>query len=220
MFLLSFVKGSKSAEGGPNPLADMDRGSPNPLGHRHRRGQGPVSRKSRELSGPEKPFVKLRPAYSVKLIFSHVVKVIKNKNNGKVSCLETPSLRRYKENYLTRNTPEKFRDFRETDPRVRVPFGPQFFLPLFRYCLSSIAKLRRSLTSKSCLFVCFCLGVAVEQWKSQVSTWRVKSSDNCQVDYLHCQNKRFNCFHFVFSVQDVVNNWWSYNLPLHVRCQR
>ena len=39
--------------------------------------QGPVSRKSRELFGPEKPFVKLRPAYSVKLIFSHVVKGIK-----------------------------------------------------------------------------------------------------------------------------------------------
>ena len=30
---------------------------------------GPVSRKSRELFGPEKPFVKLRPAYSVKLVF-------------------------------------------------------------------------------------------------------------------------------------------------------
>ena len=27
MFLLNFVKGSKSAEGGPNPLADIDRGS-------------------------------------------------------------------------------------------------------------------------------------------------------------------------------------------------
>ena len=26
MFLLSFVKRSKSAKGGPNPLADMDRG--------------------------------------------------------------------------------------------------------------------------------------------------------------------------------------------------
>ena len=26
MFLLSFVKGSKSAEGGPYPLADLDRG--------------------------------------------------------------------------------------------------------------------------------------------------------------------------------------------------
>ena len=27
MFLLTLVKGSKSAEGGKNPLADMDRGS-------------------------------------------------------------------------------------------------------------------------------------------------------------------------------------------------
>ena len=31
LFLLSFVKGSKSAEGGKNPLADMDPGGPNPL---------------------------------------------------------------------------------------------------------------------------------------------------------------------------------------------
>ena len=41
--------------------------------------QGPVSRKSRELFEPEKPFVKLRPAYSVKLVFSYVVKGIKIK---------------------------------------------------------------------------------------------------------------------------------------------
>ena len=40
---------------------------------------GPVSRKSRELFGPEKPFVKLRPAYSVKLVFPYVVKGIKIK---------------------------------------------------------------------------------------------------------------------------------------------
>ena len=31
--------------------------------------QGLVSRKSRKLFGPEKPFVKLRPAYPVKLVF-------------------------------------------------------------------------------------------------------------------------------------------------------
>ena len=31
----------------------------------------------------------------------------KNKNNCKVSCLETPSFWRYKENCVTRNTPEK-----------------------------------------------------------------------------------------------------------------
>ena len=36
---------------------------------KYSRVQGPVSRKSRELFGPEKPFVKLRPAYSVKLVF-------------------------------------------------------------------------------------------------------------------------------------------------------
>ena len=40
---------------------------------------GPVSRKSRDLFGSEKPFVKLRPAYSVKLVFSYVVKGIKIK---------------------------------------------------------------------------------------------------------------------------------------------
>ena len=49
----------------------------------HTSYQGHVSRKSRELFGPEKPFVKLRPAYSVKLIFSHVVKGIKIKITAK-----------------------------------------------------------------------------------------------------------------------------------------
>ena len=42
----------------------------------------------------------------------------KNKNNCKVSFLETPSFWRYKENYVTRKTPEKCRDFRETGPRA------------------------------------------------------------------------------------------------------
>ena len=45
--------------------------------------QGPVSRKSGELFGPEKPFVKLRPAYSGKPVFSYVVKGINIKINAK-----------------------------------------------------------------------------------------------------------------------------------------
>jgi len=49
--------------------------------------QGPVSRKSRKLFGPEKPFVKLRPVYSVKLIFSHVVKGMKIKITAKFRAL-------------------------------------------------------------------------------------------------------------------------------------
>ena len=40
-------------------------------------GLGPVSRKSRKHFGSEKPFVKLRLAYSLKLVFSYVVKGIK-----------------------------------------------------------------------------------------------------------------------------------------------
>ena len=51
----------------------------------------------------------------------------KNKNNCKVSCLETPSFWRYKENYVNRNTPEKFRDFRETGPWKQEKFSISFF---------------------------------------------------------------------------------------------
>ena len=75
---------------------------------------GHVSRKSQKLFGPEKPFVKLLLAYSVKLVFC--CKGNKNENNFKVSCLETPFFWRYKESCVTRNRPEKFREFWETDP--------------------------------------------------------------------------------------------------------
>ena len=59
-----------------NNVAELN--SANPAG-----GQEPVSRKSRKLFGPEKPFVKLRPAYSVKLVFSYVVNGIKIKITAK-----------------------------------------------------------------------------------------------------------------------------------------
>ena len=35
--------GSKSAKGGPNPLADMDRGGPNPLADMDRGGPNPLA---------------------------------------------------------------------------------------------------------------------------------------------------------------------------------
>ena len=47
------------------------------------RCQGPVSRKYRKLFGLEKPFLKLRPAYSVKLVFSYFVKGMKIKITAK-----------------------------------------------------------------------------------------------------------------------------------------
>jgi len=42
-----------------------------------------------------------------------------NNNNWKVSCLKTPSFWRYKDNYVTRNAPEKFWNFREKGPWIR-----------------------------------------------------------------------------------------------------
>ena len=41
----------------------------------------------------------------------------KNLNNCKISCLEMPLFWRYKENYVTWNVREKFRDFWETGSR-------------------------------------------------------------------------------------------------------
>ena len=44
-----------------------------------------------KLFRPEKPFVKLRPTFSVKLVFSNVAKRITKLNNCKIWWLETPS---------------------------------------------------------------------------------------------------------------------------------
>ena len=55
MFLLSFVKGSKSAEGGKNPLAGMDPRGPNPLADMDR-GYGPPGSKSASGYGPGGPY--------------------------------------------------------------------------------------------------------------------------------------------------------------------
>ena len=54
------------------------------------------------------------------MVFSYLVKGIKIEINSKVLCLETPSFCRCKENYVTRNAPEKFRDFRGTGLRSKA----------------------------------------------------------------------------------------------------
>ena len=71
-----------------------------------------VSQKTRKLYGPEKPFVKLRPAYSVKLVFSYVVKRIKVKITAKFR--DTGHLN-FEDTKRTMS-PEKIRAFRETGP--------------------------------------------------------------------------------------------------------
>ena len=77
---------------------------------------GPVSRKSRELSGREKPFGKLRPAYSVKLIFSHVVKGIKIKTTAKFRASRRLRLEDTKKIMSPEIRPKSFGTFEKQTP--------------------------------------------------------------------------------------------------------
>ena len=70
-----------------------------------------VSQKTRKLSEPEKQFVKLRPAYSIKLVFPYVVKAIKIKITAKFRDMEHLRFEDTK-----RIMSQNFRDFRETGP--------------------------------------------------------------------------------------------------------
>ena len=69
--------------------------------------QRPVSRKFRKICGPETSFVKLRPAYSVKLLFLHVVKGIKIKITAKLRASRRLRFEDTKR-IVTRNAPEKY----------------------------------------------------------------------------------------------------------------
>ena len=80
---------------------------------------GPVSRKSRELSGPEKPFVKLLPAYSVKLIFSHVVKGIKIKITAKFRASRRLRFEDTKRIMSPEIRPKSFGTFEKQAPGLR-----------------------------------------------------------------------------------------------------
>ena len=101
-----FPAGQKTAE---NP--GLGRGPP---------GQGPVSRKSRELFGPEKPFVKLRPAYSVKLVFLYVVKGIKIKITAKFRASRRLRLEDTKKIMSPEIRPKSLGTFEKRAPGLRA----------------------------------------------------------------------------------------------------
>ena len=77
---------------------------------------GPVSRKSRELFGFEKPFVKLRPGCSVKLIFSHVVKGIRIKITAKFRASRRLRFEDTKRIMLPEIRPKSFGAFEKRAP--------------------------------------------------------------------------------------------------------
>ena len=81
---------------------------------------GPVSRKPRKLFGPEKPFVKIRLAYSLKLVFSYVVKGLKIKITAKSRASRRLSFKATKRIVSPEIRPKSFGTFEKQAP-VKVP---------------------------------------------------------------------------------------------------
>ena len=82
--------------------------------------QGPVSRKSRNLFGPEKPFVKLRPVYSVKLLFSYVEKGIKMKTTAKFRASRRLRFADTKRVMSPEMSPKSFGTFEKQAPELKI----------------------------------------------------------------------------------------------------
>ena len=82
--------------------------------------QGPVSRKSRELFRPEKSFVKLRPACSVKLVFSYVVNGIKIKITAKFRASRRLRFEDTKRIMSPEIHPKSFGTFEKQAPGAKV----------------------------------------------------------------------------------------------------
>ena len=73
--------------------------------------QGPTSQKSCKIFRPKKPFEKLQPAYSVKLVFSYAVKVINIKITAKFHALRCLHFEGTKRIMSPEMRPKSFRTF-------------------------------------------------------------------------------------------------------------
>ena len=98
---------------------------------------GPVSRKFRELYGPEKPFLKLRPAHSVKLVVLYVVKGIKIKITAKFRASIRLRFEDTKRIMSPEIRPKTFGTFEKRAPEVETK--EVFMVSVFFFILRSMA---------------------------------------------------------------------------------
>ena len=94
---------------------------------------GPVSRKSRKRFGPKKPFVKLRPTNSVKLVFSYVVNGIKIKITAKFRASRRLSFEVTKRIMSPEMHPKSFGTFEKQAPGSMMNLI-SFIFPVVRSC--------------------------------------------------------------------------------------
>ena len=136
-------------------------------------GQAPVTQKSRELCGPEKPFVKVRPAYSVKLVFSYVVKGIKTKITANFRASRRLRFEDTKRTMSPEIRPKSFGTW-ETGPRPQHHGSPPTLLVWdlwlnFRTELVNTAGLWDRANGSYYL--------SKKAWKSYICRWHYISSD-------------------------------------------
>jgi len=97
---------------------------------------GPVSRKSRELFGPEKLFVKVRPAYSIKLVFSCVVRGMKIKIIAKFRASRRLRFEDTKRIMSPEIYPKSFGTFEKQAPGWKLNPRPSEQIILVKFSLS------------------------------------------------------------------------------------
>ena len=85
----------------------------------------PVSWKSQKRFGPEKPFLKLRPAYSVKLVFWYVVKGIQFKITAKFLILRRLRFEDTKRTMSPKIRPKSVGTFKKQAPGVMEAYWGQ-----------------------------------------------------------------------------------------------
>ena len=92
------------------------------------RSLGHVSRKFPKLLGPEKSFVELRLAYSVKLVFSYFVKRIKIKITSKFHASRHRCFEDTKRILLPEMRPKPFGTLKKRAPGLLVSFAAVFWM--------------------------------------------------------------------------------------------
>ena len=86
---------------------------------------GPFLESPEKFSGPKNPFVKVRPAYSVKLVFSYLVKGIKIKIIAKFRASRRLCFENTKRIMSPEIRPTSFGTFEKQTPGLKS-LGPSF----------------------------------------------------------------------------------------------
>ena len=109
------------------------------------------------LESPEKPFLKLRPAYSVKLVFSYAVKGIKIKITTKFRALKGLSSEDTKRIMSPEMRPKSFGTFEKRARETRFSKVPKLFGRISGDIILFVSSQRRRLEARNFAVILICI---------------------------------------------------------------